>query len=66
MTTVKKLDLAGLFKSRQKATQAAQELNREFAVHQGTKRGSNRDFVDSASSRISPESVCHRARDGGR
>jgi hypothetical protein len=37
MTTVKKLDLAGLFKSRQKATQAAQELNREFAVHQGTK-----------------------------
>jgi hypothetical protein len=37
MTTVNTVDLAGLFKSRQKATQAAQELNREFAVHQGTK-----------------------------
>ena len=37
MTAVHTVDLAGLFKSRQKATQAAQELNREFAVHQGTK-----------------------------
>lgn len=37
MTDVNKVDLAGLFRSRQKATQAAQELNREFAVHQGTK-----------------------------
>ena len=37
MSEVNKVDLAGLFKSRQKATQAAQELNREFAVHQGTK-----------------------------
>jgi hypothetical protein len=37
MTTANTVDLAGLFKSRQKATQAAQELNREFAVHQGTK-----------------------------
>ncbi|MEX1026524.1 MAG: DUF6602 domain-containing protein [Candidatus Paceibacterota bacterium] len=31
------VDLARLFKSRQKATEAAQDLNREFAVHQGTK-----------------------------
>ncbi|MCA9217176.1 MAG: hypothetical protein KDB27_29105 [Planctomycetales bacterium] len=37
MTEVNKVDLAGLFRSRQKATQAAQELNREFAIHQGTK-----------------------------
>lgn len=37
MSEVNTVDLAGLFKSRQKATQAAQELNREFAVHQGTK-----------------------------
>tara|TARA_R110002111_G_scaffold177181_1_gene243215 strand:+ start:19454 stop:20197 length:744 start_codon:yes stop_codon:yes gene_type:complete len=37
MPVVNKVDLAALFKSRQKATQAAQELNREFAVHQGTK-----------------------------
>ena len=37
MSEVTKVDLAGLFKSRQKATQAAQELNREFSVHQGTK-----------------------------
>lgn len=37
MSSVNKVDLGGLFKSRQKATQAAQELNREFAVHQGTK-----------------------------
>ncbi len=37
MADVNTVDLAGLFKSRQKATQAAQELNREFAVHQGTK-----------------------------
>ena len=37
MPAVNTIDLAGLFKSRQKATQAAQELNREFAVHQGTK-----------------------------
>ena len=37
MTKVNTVDLAGLFKSRQKATEAAQELSREFAVHQGTK-----------------------------
>lgn len=37
MSEVKTVDLAGLFKSRQKATEAAQELNREYAVHQGTK-----------------------------
>lgn len=37
MSDVNTVDLAGLFRSRQKATQAAQELNREFAVHQGTK-----------------------------
>lgn len=37
MTDVSNVDLAGLFKSRQKATEAAQELNREYAVHQGTK-----------------------------
>lgn len=37
MPEVNKVDLGGLFKSRQKATQAAQELNREFAVHQGSK-----------------------------
>ena len=37
MTKVNTVDLAGLFKSRQQATEAAQELNREFAVHQGTK-----------------------------
>ena len=37
MSEVNKVNLASLFKSRQKATQAAQELNREFAVHQGTK-----------------------------
>ena len=35
--SVNTVDLAGLFRSRQRATQAAQELNREFAVHQGTK-----------------------------
>ncbi len=37
MPEVNKVDLAGLFKSRQKTTEAAQELNREYAVHQGTK-----------------------------
>jgi len=37
MPEVNKVDLAGLFRSRQKATEAAQELNREYAVHQGTK-----------------------------
>lgn len=37
MSEVNTVDLAGLFRSRQKATEAAQELNREFAVHQGTK-----------------------------
>ncbi|QDV85398.1 DUF6602 domain-containing protein [Planctomycetes bacterium TBK1r] len=37
MSEVNKVDLAGLFKSRQKATEAAQELNREYAIHQGTK-----------------------------
>ncbi len=37
MPEVKTVDLAGLFKSRQKATEAAQELNREYAIHQGTK-----------------------------
>ena len=37
MSEVNTVDLAGLFKSRQKATEAAQELNREFSVHQGTK-----------------------------
>lgn len=37
MENVNRIDLEGLFKSRQKATQAAQELNREFAIHQGTK-----------------------------
>ena len=37
MSDVSTVDLAGLFRSRQRATQAAQELNREFAVHQGTK-----------------------------
>lgn len=37
MTDINKVNLAGLFKSRQKATEAAQELNREYAIHQGTK-----------------------------
>ncbi|QEG35821.1 DUF6602 domain-containing protein [Bythopirellula goksoeyrii] len=37
MSEVNRVDLSGLFKSRQKATLAAQELNREYAVHQGTK-----------------------------
>ena len=37
MTKVNTVDLAALFKSRQQGTEAAQELNREFAVHQGTK-----------------------------
>lgn len=37
MSDVNTVDLAGLFRSRQKATEAAQELNREYAIHQGTK-----------------------------
>lgn len=37
MSEANTVDLAGLFKSRQKATEAAQELNREYAIHQGTK-----------------------------
>lgn len=37
MSEENKVDLAGLFRSRQKATEAAQQLNREYAVHQGTK-----------------------------
>ena len=37
MTDENRVDLAGLFKSRQKATEAAQELNRDYAIHQGTK-----------------------------
>ena len=37
MSEVNTVDLAGLFRSRQKATEAAQELNREYAIHQGTK-----------------------------
>ena len=37
MPEVNTVNLAALFRSRQRATEAAQELNREYAVHQGTK-----------------------------
>lgn len=37
MTNANTIDLGNLFRSRQKATQAAQELNREFNLHQGAK-----------------------------